>query len=227
MKKFLAIVALLLAMVMLLSSCGEKDDDETSSSSSSVSTENKNPGQANANPNGGKASGPIAKVTAGTDSTADDLLSGLIGNTTNESVVPPTSGTGSSADNLLSGLIGNTTNESVANPISQAQGGIEGTWRLTDVRTDGVGAEEISMIKTAIQTGMINMTITFANGRFTSTTSGMGTEETTTGAYSISGNQFIMTPDGQTEAASPEEFSVNGNTLELSDSGVVMIFARQ
>ena len=130
MKKLIGIIALMLAMVLLLTACGGKE--KSSSSGDDILL------------NAGKATeAPKTEGTAGTGETAKTEETGKTEETagTGETTQSDTS------SSLFPGL--------VSAPASTSASGIEGTWKLTGMKADALSAEQVQMMEMMISSGMI------------------------------------------------------------------------
>lgn len=106
---------------------------------------------------------------------------------------------------------------------------LEGTWKLVDIRNDSISEEELKQTRDMLESGALVQTYTFQEGRITAFMSmpAFNMEETMTGTYQISGNTLLVTEDGETESEGGVEFSLDGDTLELSTPEGIMVLARQ
>lgn len=101
---------------------------------------------------------------------------------------------------------------------------IEGTWKLTEMRTGNNNTEQDEITKEAIDTGMISMEMTFKNGKVTGSVGMLGeTSQADEGTYKISGNKITL---NMAEEAT-WEFKLNGDTLELITEEGTLVLTRQ
>ena len=116
---------------------------------------------------------------------------------------------------------------------------IEGTWKLTGIKSASASAEEIAQSVEMINKGAMSMELTFKDGKLTGVMtydlSKMGMEgatpetSTNTTTYKTEGNKLITTPEGSEQPESVE-FKVNGNTLELQNTegqDTYLVFTRK
>ena len=106
---------------------------------------------------------------------------------------------------------------------------IEGTWKLTGIKSASASAEELAQSNEAIKNGTMAIEMTFKGGKLTATMSFGGTSDTNTIDYKTEGNKLITTPEGSEQPESVE-FKVNGNTLELQNTAgqdTYMVFTRK
>ena len=144
------------------------------------------------------------------------------------------SSSGSSSSNSSSSSSSNSASAPAAPTI-------EGSWKLTDLKMAGASAEEQAMSSQSIANGSMSMEMTLRDGKMTSVQSidyskmGMTGEGvpapetlTTTGTYTVDGNKLLIIPDdADAGSTAPTEFKLNGNTLEIIDAEVTMIFTRK
>ena len=176
MKKLLTIVALLLAMVLLLTACGKKEEEK-----------------------------PAATEAPAPTATAEPVA---------ESEAAPAT-------------------EPTAEPeAAPAQGGsIEGTWKLTGMKSDDPeNAEFISQMELLLANGLMENTYIYADGKVTMTakTNVPGAENqeiTINGTYTVEGNQLTVIEEGH-DKGDPVTYKIDGDTLELITPEMSMTFTR-
>ena len=211
MKKLIGIIALMLAMVLLLTACGGKE--KSSSSGDDILL---NPGQA--------TEAPKTEGTAGTGETAKTEETGKTEETagTGETTQSDTS------SSLFPGL--------VSAPASTSASGIEGTWKLTGMKADALSAEQVQMMEMMISSGMISIEMTFKDGKATITETmadftgeGGGSQtQTMNGTYTYENGKLTVVEEGQTATAdSTADCKLDGDTLEMGTPEGTMVFTRQ
>ena len=211
MKKLIGIIALMLAMVLLLTACGSKEKSSSSGDDSLL-----NPGQA--------TEAPKTDGTAGTGETAKTDETGKTEDTT---------GTGETtqsdtSSSLFPGL--------ASSPASPSASGIEGTWKLTGMKADALSAEQVQMMEMMISSGMISIEMTFKDGKATITETmadftgegGAPQTETMNGTYIYENGKLTVVEDGKEATAdSTADCKIDGNTLEMGTPEGTMVFTRQ
>ena len=113
---------------------------------------------------------------------------------------------------------------------SSKSAGIEGTWKLTDVKSAGLSAEELKAARDMVTSGQMQETFVFKSGKATMHIKNASYDPPMeTGYnlnYTLNGNKLSMTEEGTTDTQE-FEFKLNGDTLELSMDGGVEVFTRQ
>ena len=108
-----------------------------------------------------------------------------------------------------------------------AAAGIEGTWKLTAMKMEGMSEEEAEQYKTMIESGQIVMTMSFDGTNMVSTQAMSGQEMTIKGTYTVDGNKLTVIEEGSDNPnGDPVEFKLDGDTLEIISEGT-MVFTRQ
>lgn len=98
-------------------------------------------------------------------------------------------------------------------------GSIEGTWKLTNVSGSGAD-DQFAQAMALINSVGGSLTLSFQGGTMTMKMEAMGQTESNTGSYKVEGDKLDMEGTSIT-------FSVNGNTLTLTDGSTKMEFTRQ
>ena len=106
---------------------------------------------------------------------------------------------------------------------------IQGSWKLTDFRSETASGEELAQTKQMIESGMIGMVYAFDSGKVAVTAIVLGQEETETSAYRLEENRIILIHEDETTSEETAEYQINGDTMELKISGSdeVLILTRQ
>ncbi len=118
------------------------------------------------------------------------------------------------------------------NNSNLASSSIEGTWKLTSMKSDKPeNAEFVSQMELLLANGLMENTYIYADGKVTMTakTNVPGAENqdmTMNGTYTIEGNQLTVIEDGHT-TGDPVEFRITGDTLELITPEMTMTFVRK
>ena len=108
--------------------------------------------------------------------------------------------------------------------------GIEGIWKLTDVKSAGLSAEELKAARDMVTSGQMQETFVFKSGKATmhiknaSYDPPMEVEYKL--SYTLNGNKLSMTEEGTNDTQSID-CNLNGNTLELNMDGGILVFTRQ
>ena len=110
---------------------------------------------------------------------------------------------------------------------------IEGTWKLTGLRSNNATQEELVIMQELVDSGAMDRVFTFKGGRFTQKVTYRDSADAEPvvdeydGKYRIDGNQLVFISDGADATGITMEFKVNGNTLELISGDGVMILTKQ
>ena len=113
---------------------------------------------------------------------------------------------------------------------SSKSGGIEGTWKLTDVKSAGLSAEELKAARDMVTSGQMQETFVFKSGKATMHIKNASYDPPMeTGYnlnYTLNGNKLSMTEEGTSDTQTID-CTISGNTMELNMDGGILVFTRQ
>ncbi len=115
------------------------------------------------------------------------------------------------------GPAGEITKDPVPQDPTPVTNGVEGSWKITAVEGEMQGVEEFNMI---LQMGGV-MTMTFENGKATMTVELLGQSQTQElGEYTDTGSAIVMN-------GISDPYTIEGDTLTLTENGMKMIMVRK
>lgn len=187
MKKLVGIIALLLALVFILTACGKEEKTSSASEAPKTTSSDKPAQESPSQPN--------------TESPSADNESGI---------------------------------SSTENQPAASSDGLEGTWLVTDVKTDRTDAESLETVKAlkeVIASGENPETRTFKDKTITTKVmmrDSRGewiTSVEKTASYFVNGDEMQIM-DLAEGLISNRKYKLDGNTLELEEYGVTIIMTR-
>ena len=112
-------------------------------------------------------------------------------------------------------------------PPKAETGGIEGSWKATDVvSNDMLSEEEFEEARRQLESGEVVMIFTFGDGKFEASMAESGMEQTISGTYVLDGSQLTMIPDNDS-GESTVDVQIDGDKLIMKVIGVDIVFTRQ
>ena len=115
------------------------------------------------------------------------------------------------------GPAGEITNDPAPKDPTPVTSGVEGSWKITSVEGDMQGVEEFNMI---LQMGGV-MIMTFENGKASLSVELLGQSQSQElGTYTDTGSALVMN-------GISDPYTIEGDTLTLTENGMTMVMVRQ